>query len=258
MATMLHDAVSVEVSDGVMVATLSHPPVNAISQAVMRGVKDALQMAEEDPSCHAVVITGSGEKAFSAGADITEFATLGAEAIANGQAMTLAMESCSLPILAAVNGIAYGGGCELAMACDIRIAADTARFGQPEVNLGIIPGWGGTQRLPRYIGRSRALELMLLGTPIPATTALELGLVSEVVPKELVLQHTVDKARLLSTKAPLAVKAIKRAVAEGVDLPVAQGLEIERREFLGVFTSDDAKEGAMAFLEKREPQWKGR
>jgi enoyl-CoA hydratase len=164
-----------------------------------------------------------------------------------------------VPLIAAVNGIALGGGCELALACDIRIASSTARFGQPEINLGIIPGWGGTQRLPRLIGATRAMPLLLTGDPIDARTALEWGLVSAVHEPADLLDAARTLAGKIATKAPLAVQATKRAVHSGAAAAtIAEALEVERREFVAVFGSEDAKEGVTAFLAKRAPEWTGR
>ncbi len=168
------------------------------------------------------------------------------------------MERSRLPVVAAVNGIAFGGGCELTLACDVRIASTAARFGQPEIKLGIIPGWGGTQRLPRLIGRSAAIELLLTGDPIDAARALALGLVSRVVEPDELLGAAIDVARKFAAQAPLALAATKRAVADGLDRPLSEGLDAERREFVGLFATEDAREGITAFLEKRAPSWSGR
>ncbi len=238
--------------------TIDHPPANAISRAVITGVTQALNDAEGDENCRALILTGAGPKFFAAGADISEFGSEGGDNIATGQQLTLAMERSRLPIVAAVNGIAFGGGCELTLACDVRIASSTARFGQPEIRLGIIPGWGGTQRLPRLIGRTAAIELLLSGDPIDAARALELGLVSRVVEPETLLDAARDIASRYAAQAPLALAATKRAIAEGLDRPLTTGLEAERREFVELFSSQDATEGISAFLEKRPPSWTGR
>jgi cyclohexa-1,5-dienecarbonyl-CoA hydratase len=258
VSTVLNDAVRVE-RDGVLaIVTIEHPPANAISRAVIAGITQAITEAEADETCRALILTGSGPKFFAAGADISEFGSEGADNIARGQEFTLSMERSRLPIIAAVNGIAFGGGCELTLACDVRIASRTARFGQPEIKLGIIPGWGGTQRLPRLIGRTAAMELLLTGDPIDAARALELGLVSQVVEPDQLLATAREIAGRYAAQAPLALAATKRAVAEGLDRPLAEGLEAERREFVGLFASADAAEGITAFLEKRPPAWTGR
>ena len=257
MSTLLHDSVQFERDGAVAVITIAHPPANAISQAVVRGIGDAIAQAEADPACRAAILTGDGPKFFAAGADISEFGSAGPEGIATGSHFTLVLERSRLPIVCAVNGIAFGGGCELAMACDVRIASDNARFGQPEIKLGIIPGWGGTQRLPRLVGRSAAMELLLLGDPIDANHALKIGLVSRVVEPGSLMEAARDIARRFAAQAPLAVAATKRAVNDGLDRPIEDGLNAEVREFTGLFATDDAREGITAFLEKRAPSWSG-
>jgi enoyl-CoA hydratase/carnithine racemase len=254
------DPVRVDREGAVAVITIDHPPANAISRAVISGLRDAVaEIARPESGVRAAVLTGQGEKVFAAGADINEFQTVGLDNIAAGQALTLEMERCPLPLIAAVNGIAFGGGCELAMACDLRIASSTARFGQPEINLGIIPGWGGTQRLPRLIGATRAMPLLLTGEPIDAATALAWGLVSAVHEPGELLAAARTLAGKIAGKPPLAVRAIKRAVHSGaVAATVAEALELERLEFVAVFGSEDAKEGVTAFLAKRAPEWTGR
>jgi len=212
------EPVRVDREGAVAVVTIDHPPANAVSRAVIAGIREAVAaFAQEDSGERAAILTGAGERFFAAGADVTEFPTSGAEGIAAGQALTLAMERCPVPWIAAVNGFALGGGCELAMACDIRLAASNARFGQPELNLGIMPGWGGTQRLPRLIGAGRALPLLLTGDPIDAQTALEFGLVTAVVEPGELLGAAQALAAKIATKAPLAVRASKRAVHDGLD-----------------------------------------
>jgi cyclohexa-1,5-dienecarbonyl-CoA hydratase len=258
VSTDLNDSVRVERDGALAIVTIDHPPANAISRAVVAGITKALGDAEADPGCRALILTGAGPKFFAAGADISEFGSEGADSIATGQRLTLGMERSRLPIIAAVNGIAFGGGCELTLACDVRIASSSARFGQPEIKLGIIPGWGGTQRLPRLIGRTAAMHLLLTGDPIDAAHALELGLVFNVVEPHELLDSARELAGLYAAQAPLALAATKRAVAEGLDRPLPEGLEAERREFVGLFSTDDAREGITAFLEKRAATWTGR
>jgi enoyl-CoA hydratase len=258
VSTILNDAVRTDRDGALVIVTIDHPPVNAINRAVTEGIVQALSDAEADPECRALIVTGAGPKFFSAGADVTEFASSGADTIATGQRLTLAMERSRLPIVAAVNGIAFGGGCELSLACDVRIASSNARFGQPEIKLGIIPGWGGTQRLPRLIGRTAALHLLLTGDPIDAAHALELGLVFNVVEPDELLDSARELAGLYASRAPLALAATKRAVADGLDRPLAEGLEAEGREFVTILASQDAVEGITAFLEKRPPAWTGK
>jgi enoyl-CoA hydratase len=257
VAQVLHDAVRIEREGAVAIATIDHPPANAINGDVVAGLGQALTDSENDDSCRVLVITGAGPKFFSAGADITAFAG-GPEAIGAALELTLRLERSRLPVLAAINGIAFGGGCELSLACDIRIASANARFGQPEIKLGIIPGWGGTQRLPRLIGRSRATELLLTGEPIDAERALRIGLVAEVVAAEDLAAAIRRWADLLAARAPLALAATKRALHGGSHLPIADALQVEQREFAGLFSTEDAAEGISAFLQKRTPEWKGR
>ncbi|HUY57545.1 MAG TPA: enoyl-CoA hydratase-related protein [Candidatus Micrarchaeaceae archaeon] len=241
--------------------TIDHPPANALSQAVLDGLRSAFAEVVADRSLGAAVLTGAGAKFFVAGADIGEFISLGPEGtramIADGQQLTLEMERQRFPIVAAINGFALGGGLELAMACDLRLASSSAKLGQPEIRLGIIPGWGGTQRLPRLIGRGRALELLLSGDQIDAARAQELGLVNQVVAPDQLEQAAQGLAEKLAEQAPQAVAAIKRAVSGGLDQPLADGLGLELDEFDQALRSADALEGISAFLEKRRPKWSG-
>jgi len=249
-------------SDGpIATLTVDHPPANALSNQVLAEIEQALTEAEHDAATRCLIFTGAGDKFFIAGADITEFLTIPrehyAERTALGQRVTLQMERMAKPIVMAVNGYCLGGGCEMAMAGDVRIAADNAMFGQPEIKLGIIPGFGGTQRFTRLVGRSRAMELLMTGDSIDATTALEIGLVSRVVPAASLRQEAMATAEKLAAQAPLAIAAIKRAVFEGLDRPIEDALEIERREFFAIRFTPDAVEGITAFLEKRKPNFTG-
>lgn len=250
--------VSVRREGAVMLVSIEHPPVNALSRAVIAAMGRALSEAAADDGCRAVVLIGGGPKFFSAGADLGEFASEGEELRTEGLQLIRAIEESPLPVIGAVNGVAYGGGCELALAADLRIASRSARFAQSEINLGLIPGWGGTQRLTRLIGRSSALAMLLTGDPIDAEAALELGLVRQVVEPEDLRGAALQLAAKLAAKAPLAVAALKRAVREGLDLPLAEGLAVEERELRAVLATEDVAEGVMAFLEKRPPRWSGR
>ena len=249
-------------SDGsIATLTVDHAPANALSNQVLTEIEQALGQAEHDPAVRCLIFTGAGEKFFIAGADITEFLTIPrehyAERTAKGQKVTLQMETMAKPVVMAVNGYCLGGGCEMAMAGDIRIAAENAVFGQPEIKLGIIPGFGGTQRFTRLVGRSRAMELLMTGENIDAKTALELGLVTRVVPAADLAKEVRAVAEKLAAQAPLAIAAIKRAVFEGLDRPIEDALEVERREFAAIRFTDDAIEGITAFIEKRKPNFTG-
>ena len=253
------DLVRVERDGAHAVVVIDHPKANAISAAVIAALDDALDALEVDPAVRAVVITGAGERFFAAGADISEFpaAAAAGRPAAGGMELTRRLAQMSTPSIAAVNGVAFGGGCEIALACDIRIAAETARFGQPEIKLGIIPGWGGTQRLPRLIGVARATRLLLTGEPIDARTALDWGLVSEVVADASLRERAEAFAEEVAALPPLAISATKRALAEGLDKPISHGLDVESREFMRIFGTEDAREGVAAYLEKRQPHWRG-
>jgi enoyl-CoA hydratase len=252
------DPVSVQIEGRVALVTIDHPPANAISRAVIEGLRAAVAGAAAGGEVRALVITGAGSRFFAAGADVSEFPSAGGSVAEGGQQLTLEIEGSPLPTIAAINGVAFGGGCEIALACDIRIAARTARLGQPEINLGIIPGWGGTQRLVRVVGLGRAMPLLLTGEPVDAETALSIGLVSRVVDGAELTATALALAEKLAGKAPLALAATKRAVLEGMPLPIAGALEVERREFAALFETADAREGVGAFLEKRQPTWTGR
>ena len=255
------DFVRYETAGPVATITVDHPPANALSNQVLAEIESSLSQAEADADVRAVILTGAGEKFFIAGADITEFLTIPkehyAERTAKGQKVTLQMETMAKPVIMAVNGYCLGGGCEMAMAGDVRLAADNAVFGQPEIKLGIIPGFGGTQRLVRLLGKSRAMELLFTGDNIDAATALELGLVSRVVPAAELMIVAQELAKKFAAQAPLAIAAIKRAVHNGLDRPMEEALEAERKEFAAIRFTHDAIEGITAFLEKRPPAFTG-
>lgn len=244
----------------IFIITINRPDkLNALNKTVFEELNKALDEVQADPAIKSVIITGAGSKAFVAGADIAEFSGLSKEeALAmakRGQDTFFRIENSSKPIIAAVNGFALGGGCELAMACHFRVAAANAKFGQPEVNLGLIPGYGGTQRLTQLIGKGRAIELLISATMIDAAAALQYGLVNYVMPPEELLDKAKSVLTLINTKAPLAVAACIRCANTS---PGRDGYELEAEEFAVCFATEDAKEGAAAFLEKRKAKFKGR
>ncbi len=252
-----------EVIDRVAVVTVNRPErLNALDAATVAELIDAFTRVRDDRGIGAAVLTGAGDKAFVVGADIAEIrgldAASGAEMARRGQALTLLMERTGKPILAAINGYALGGGCELAMACTLRVAARSAKLGQPEINLGIIPGYGGSQRLARLIGEGKAMELILTGAMVTADEALALGLVNRVIEPGQTRSVAETWAReLLATKPPLALKAAIEAVHEGLSRTLAEGLVLEARLFGALCATEDMKEGTSAFLEKRTARFRG-
>jgi enoyl-CoA hydratase len=253
-----------ERSGAVATVTLNRPAVlNALNLEMLGELSAAFAELDADDSLRAVVVTGAGPKAFAAGADISELNALpnaraGEAQARRGQALTTAIERMRVPVIAAVNGFALGGGCEIAMACDIRIASENAKFGQPEVNLGILPGYGGTQRLTRLVGEGWAMYLCLTGEMIDAAEALRIGLVQKVTPAESLLAEAQRIAALIASKAPLAIDAAKRAIVDGAALTLADGLALEALRFGAAITTGDFREGSSAFLEKRKAQFTGR
>lgn len=247
----------------ILIITINRPDkLNALNKTVIEELGAAVDDVYNNPGIQSAIITGSGNKAFVAGADISEFSALdgaGGKALSEkGQLLVFdKIEQSPKPIIAAVNGFALGGGCELAMACHFRLAAGNAKFGQPEVNLGLIPGYGGTQRLTHLIGKGRAMELILTGEMIDAATALQYGLVNYVVPAEELLPKTLSILELINTKAPLAVAGGIKAVNAALD-PQLNGYATEVATFAALFDTEDAKEGAAAFLEKRRAVFKGK
>lgn len=245
------------------IVTIDRPKVlNALNSRSMSELEQVFLEIQQSGEIRVVLLTGGGEKAFVAGADISELAALspleGERMAARGQRVFQLIESCGKPVIACINGFALGGGCELALACTLRIASSNARLGQPEVKIGIIPGYGGTQRLPRLIGKGAALKMILTGEMINAAEALRLGLVDEVVAPEQLMPRAVELAQTIAGMAPLAVRDSIRAVNSGYDLPLASGLELEASLFGLACSTDDKREGAQAFLEKRAPKWSGK
>jgi enoyl-CoA hydratase len=247
--------------DGVALLTLDRPEVlNALDSQTMKELVEALEKLDGDETCRCVVITGAGEKAFAAGADIKEMAdaTPVSLTLANSFARWERIRRVRKPIIAAVRGYALGGGCELAMACDMIVASDDAVFGQPEIRIGVIPGAGGTQRLTRALGKTKAMELILTGRNLPAREAEAHGLVTRLAAREETLGAALDLARDVASMPPLAAMAAKEAVNRAFELSLEAGLEFERRNFFLLFSSEDQKEGMRAFVEKRSADWKGR
>ena len=249
--------------DAVRLITVHRPDkLNALNAATLDALDGAFASAAADAAVRVVVLTGSGAKAFVAGADIAEMNALtaieGREFSLLGQRLMRRIERLPKPVIAMVNGYALGGGLELAMACHLRVAADSARLGQPEVNLGLIPGFGGTQRLLRLAGRAATLELCLLGTPIDAARALQLGLVNRVVPAADLESETMKLAAQLASAAPLALRGVLDAVVLGGECGIEEGLQFETAQFALLFASEDMREGTDAFLAKRKPQFQNR
>ena len=259
---MAYENIILEKRDNIGYVTVNRPKVlNALSIATVKELIDAFEDLEADDSIRVVIMTGTGEKSFVAGADIGEFQTLcpdGARDYAKrGQKLLTLMENLGKPVIGAVNGFALGGGCEIAMACTFRVASDNAKMGQPEVNLGLIPGYGGTQRLPRLVGKGRAMEMILSGYPIDAETAAAWGLVNKVVPQAELMGTCEKLAKTIALKAPIALKYCLEAVNSGVNLTLEEGQVLEADLFGLVFATDDCKEGTTAFLEKRTPSYTG-
>jgi enoyl-CoA hydratase len=255
--------VRTEISDRVAVLTIDRPEkLNALSSEVLADLDRAVSEAGKNPQVRAVVLTGAGPKAFVAGADIAELSKLtpvtGREHARMGQAITTRIETLGKPVIAAINGFALGGGCELAMACTMRIASTNAKLGQPEVKLGILPGFGGTQRLARLVGKGKAMEMCLTGDPIPAEEALRIGLVDRVVAEGKALEASVEVARKIAANGPLAVAFTMEAIHHGLDMALEDGLEFEAALFGVCASTQDMREGMAAFLEKRPAKFQGR
>lgn len=249
----------IENTDGVALITLNRPSANALSIALLAELRDALEAIENDAAARVVVITGAGEKFFSGGADIKEFGAVDPrEQITLGQNLMRRIETFPKPIIAAINGIAFGGGCELLLACHMRFAAEHAQFAQPEIRLGIIPGWGGTQRLPKLIGKGRALELMLTGDRLSAQDAERFGLVNHVYPAAELLSETMAFAKRLAQGAPLAQRATLLVTNEGLEHGYNSGIEMEREQMLHLTNTEDAGIGIAAFVMKSEAEFVGR
>ncbi len=260
---MSYENIRIEQDEGIATVTFNRPKaLNALNRALLVELSLALDRLAEDEAVRVLVLTGAGEKAFVAGADIGELSTLGPLAAKvfsrMGHEVIGKLQQLSVPVIAAVNGYALGGGTEIALACDFIYAADSARFGLPEITLGLIPGFGGTQRLPRWIGPAAAKELIFTGRMIPAEEALRLGIVNRVVPASSLLEEVRKTALEIASKGPVALRAAKEAVNHGLGVDLATGCRLEVDAFALVFASPDAREGTAAFLEKRKPVFRGR
>jgi enoyl-CoA hydratase/carnithine racemase len=257
--------VKVSVEDRTAILTIDHPPANAFSEQTVRDLAAAFDQVVDDPDVKAIIITGAGQFAFVAGADINEIkeqidlGRAGKEVnrglITEGQELFNRIEGSPKPVIAAINAICLGGGLELAMACHMRIASDTARFGQPEVNLGLLPAWGGTARLPRLVGRGKAIELTLTGDMITAQEAARLGLVNKVVPAGQVVKAASDLAKRINSKSAVTSAAILEAINHGMESTLSGALELEADKFVFLCSTEDGFEGVSAFLEKRQPKF---
>ena len=247
--------------DGVALVTIDRPDArNALSFALLAELADTLEELDRDGRTRVAILTGAGDRAFAAGADIVELADQTPERLRSERPFDTwdRLWAIGIPLIAAVRGFALGGGCELAMTCDLIVAGDDAQFGQPEIRIGVMPGAGGTQRLTRAIGVARAMELVLTGRTMPAAEALAAGLVTTVVPAAGVVDTALELADQIAAMPPLAVRAAKRSVLAAAELPLSAGLRAEREAFFDLFATEDQREGMRAFQEKRPPTWSGR
>jgi enoyl-CoA hydratase len=253
-----------QVNNNIAIITFNRPKaLNALNQALLSEVKDALDEIRKNQEIRVLILTGAGDKAFVAGADITELAktldSIQAKHFAEiGHRVMNRLQEMPIPVIAAVNGFALGGGSEIALACDFIYASENAKFGLPEITLGLIPGFGGTQRLPRQIGKNMAKELIFTGKMITASTAYELGMVNKVVPPESLMEEVMKTAGAIASKGRVSIRAAKQAVNSGMDVDLATGCKLEIDAFSICMAGEDAKEGTSAFLEKRQPVFKGR
>ena len=259
---MAYENILFEIEDGVALVTMNRPKVlNALNPETLKELEQVIDEVRTNDTVRVMVITGAGDKAFVAGADISEFPkmnALQARVFAEkGQKVFFDLEELPIPVIACVNGFALGGGCEMAMSCDFIYASEKAKFGQPEINLGIIPGFGGTQRLSRLVGRAKAKEICMTGAQISAQEAKELGLVAQVFAHEEIKDKVMEAAKKMAAKGRVSLRAIKQVIDRGVEVDLKSGCAFEVESFATSFVSQDAKEGATAFLEKRKPDFKG-
>jgi enoyl-CoA hydratase/carnithine racemase len=252
------------VKDRIAIITIDHPPFNTINTPTLQDLNAVLDMALDDESVKVIIVTGAGTMAFVAGADVTEIDGRIEDAdyimtmVRAGQEVFSKVEKAKKPVIAAINGMCMGGGMEMAMSCHIRVAGDGVQLGQPEINLGLIPGWGGTQRLPRIVGPSKAAEMILTGDVITAQEAYRLGLVSKVAPMGDVLKEAEGLARKIASKSVVAIGCAMEAIERGRHLPLAEALGVEVEQWGVILQSEDMKEGVQAFLQERQPQFKDR
>ncbi|MDP6532730.1 MAG: enoyl-CoA hydratase-related protein [Candidatus Marinimicrobia bacterium] len=255
------ETLHIQKENRIAVITIDRPDVlNAVNAAVVAELDQAVKDAVSDNTVGVIIITGSGEKAFVAGADIKAMSEMNsADALEfgkAGQAMTLTIENSPKPVIAAVNGFALGGGCEIALACHIRIAAENAVFSQPEVKIGLIPGWGGTQRLPRIVGKGKANEMILTGEMVSADEAYRIGLANAVVPQKDLLETCTNMAKSILKNGPNAIAQSLASINAGSGMPIKEGLDMEVKNFSGLFETEETKEGLSAFVEKRPPKFR--
>jgi len=259
---MEYNNIVVQVKEGIATITFNRPEIlNALNEEVLEEFSNALDEIHANEDIRVLILTGAGEKSFIAGADIKQFLTfntLKAKSFSEmGRSLMNKLQELPIPVIAAVNGYALGGGCEVAMACDFIYASENAMFGLPEITLGIIPGFGGTQRLPRLVGESMAKELIFTGQMIPAQEAKNMGLANRVCSQEQLMDDVIKTAKIIASKGKVSVRGAKQAISNGMNVDLATGCSIEIDAFALCFTSPDAKEGALAFLEKRTPDFKG-
>jgi enoyl-CoA hydratase len=260
--TMAYENIIFETAEGIATITFNRPKaLNALNGDLLDELAAALDIIVADEDIRVLILTGAGEKSFVAGADITELATFntlqGKMFARKGQLIISRLQELAIPVIAAVNGFALGGGSEMSLACDFIYASENAMFGLPEITLGIIPGFGGTQRLPRLIGSNRAKEMIFTGTMIPAVEAEKIGMVNRVLPQASLMEETLKTARAIAARGKVSLRAAKQAINSGLNVDLATGCHIEADAFAICMASEDGKEGTRAFIEKRKPQFKG-